>query len=50
MKKIIKYYCKTENKTKKVKGFKFDYEGGLSDIKKKFSSVELQHKSLKWRY
>jgi hypothetical protein len=29
--------------------FKFDWEGGLSDLKKEFTSVELQHKSLEWR-
>lgn len=29
--------------------FKFEWEGGLSEIKRKFSSVELQHKSLEWR-
>ncbi len=28
---------------------KFDWEGGLSEIKKKFSSVELQHKALERR-
>ncbi|MHA1834161.1 MAG: hypothetical protein ACTSV7_09225 [Candidatus Baldrarchaeia archaeon] len=25
-------------------GFKFDWEGGLEELKDKFSSVELQHK------
>lgn len=29
--------------------FKFDWEGGLSDIKGKYTSVELAHKSLEWR-
>ncbi len=29
--------------------FKFDWEGGLSDLKKKYTSVELQHKALEWR-
>ncbi len=32
-----------------AKGFKFDWEGGLADLKKKFSSVELQHKASEWR-
>lgn len=32
------------------KRFKFDWEGGLSDLKEKFTSVELQHKALEWRY
>ncbi|MCL0057807.1 dCTP deaminase [Dehalococcoidales bacterium] len=31
------------------KKFKFDWEGGLSDLKEKFTSVELQHKILEWR-
>ena len=29
--------------------FKFDWEGGLSEIRAKFTSVELQHKVLEWR-
>jgi len=29
--------------------FKFDWEGGLSEIGEKFTSVELQHKALEWR-
>ncbi|MCK4428678.1 MAG: DUF2281 domain-containing protein [candidate division Zixibacteria bacterium] len=29
--------------------FEFDWEGGLSDLKEKFTSVKLQHKSLEWR-
>ena len=29
-------------------GFKFDWEGGLSDLKDKFSSVDLQHKASEW--
>jgi hypothetical protein len=28
---------------------KFDWEGGLSDIREKFTSVELQHRALEWR-
>ena len=31
------------------KEFKFDWEGGLSKLKEKFTSVELQHKALEWR-
>jgi len=31
------------------KKFKFDWEGGLSHLKGKFTSVELQHKALEWR-
>jgi len=29
--------------------FKFDWEGGLSEIREEFTSVELQHKALEWR-
>lgn len=29
--------------------FKFDWEGGLSNLKEKYTSVELQHKALEWR-
>ncbi|MCS4542091.1 MAG: DUF2281 domain-containing protein [Euryarchaeota archaeon] len=38
-------------KSKKVaaKKFRFNWEGGLSNIRKKFTSVELQHRALEWR-
>ncbi|RJP60529.1 MAG: DUF2281 domain-containing protein [Deltaproteobacteria bacterium] len=29
--------------------FKFDWEGGLSEIRENFTSVESQHKALEWR-
>ena len=29
--------------------FEFDWEGGLSSLKEKFTSIKLQHKSLEWR-
>lgn len=29
--------------------FKFDWEGGLSNLKEKYTSVELQHKALECR-
>jgi len=35
-------------KTKRGK-FRFDWEGGLSDLKEEYTSVELQHKALEWR-
>jgi len=40
-----------KNKAKKSRTtkFKFDWEGGLSEIRGKFTSVELQHKALGWR-
>lgn len=39
---------KYDIKTKKG-AFRFDWEGGLSELKNKFTSVELQHKVLEWR-
>lgn len=43
-------YLSKKHHTKKVskKKFKFDWEGGLSNIKN-MTSVELQHKALDWR-
>ncbi|MBW2038062.1 MAG: DUF2281 domain-containing protein [Deltaproteobacteria bacterium] len=29
--------------------FEFDWEGGLSELKEKYTSVELQHKAMEWR-
>ena len=40
---------KYKNKRVKAKRFKFDWEGGLSELREKFTSVELQHRALKWR-
>ena len=40
---------KYQNKQPSKKKFKFDWEGGLSDIKGTSNSVELQHKALEWR-
>ncbi len=42
---LVKYGEKKRKKTK----FKFDWEGGLTDLADKCTSVELQHKSLEWR-
>ena len=36
---------KYDGKTKKGK-LTFDWEGGLSDLREKYTSVELQHKAL----
>lgn len=33
----------------KPSGFSFEWEDGLSDIKDKTDSVDLQHRSLEWR-
>jgi len=37
--------------SKEISGdkFSFNWEGGLSKLKNKFTSVQLQHKSLEWR-
>ncbi len=35
------------SKTKKT--FDFSWEGGLAEISKKYTSVNLQHKALEWR-
>jgi Uncharacterized conserved small protein len=43
---LLKKYRGKEIGTRK---FKFDWEGGLSEIRAKFTSVELQHKVLEWR-
>ncbi|MBC7080812.1 MAG: XRE family transcriptional regulator [Thermoplasmatales archaeon] len=40
---------KIENEKKMRKSFSFSWEGGLKDIKNKYASVELQHKSMEWR-
>lgn len=32
-----------------INSFSFEWEDGLSDIKNRFTSVDLQHKSLEWR-
>ncbi len=42
---LNKYGIKKEKK----KVFDFKWAGGLSEIPKKYSSVELQHKSMDWR-
>ena len=42
---LAKYGAKQNNKSK----FKFDWEGGLSALRPKYTSVDLQHKSMEWR-
>ncbi len=34
---------------KKKKPFKFSWQGGLSELSKKYTSVELQHKAMDFR-
>ncbi len=43
---LIKKY---RNRDVRARKFRFDWEGGLAEIKEKFTSVELQHKALEWR-
>ncbi|RCV65904.1 Protein of unknown function (DUF2281) [Methanophagales archaeon] len=40
---------KYKGRVANAKKFKFDWEGGLSGIREKFTSVELQHKAVEWR-
>ena len=40
---------KYRDKEIRAKSFKFDWEGGLSELREKFTSVELQHRALEWR-
>ncbi|MCK4762152.1 MAG: DUF2281 domain-containing protein [Candidatus Aminicenantes bacterium] len=44
---VNKYKLKRKKAVKKT--FKFDWEGGLADIKDKTTSVELQHNASGWR-
>ncbi|MHB2154367.1 DUF2281 domain-containing protein [Calditrichota bacterium GD2] len=43
---LINKYSKSP---KKKKPFKFTWQGGLAEISKKYTSVELQHKAMDWR-
>ena len=43
---FLKYRTTTTAPKKK---FKFDWEGGLADVKGKMTSVQLQHQAMDWR-
>ncbi|MBU1627217.1 DUF2281 domain-containing protein [bacterium] len=43
---LIKSYKLKKSKQGKLK---FDWEGGLSELKGEYTSIELQHKALGWR-
>lgn len=45
----IEFLLQKYNKRKNKEKFRFDWEGGLSELKDKFTSVELQHKAREWR-
>lgn len=42
---LLQKYSKKKEKDK----FRFDWEGCLSKLRDKFTSVELQHKATEWR-
>ncbi len=44
-----KYEKKASDKQEKQNKFKFDWEGGLSELKDQYTAVELQHKASEWR-
>jgi hypothetical protein len=45
-----KHDMKPAKKTARQKGkFRFDWEGGLADMQKNYTSVELQHQAMEWR-
>ena len=47
---FVEFLLQKHGTTRVKKGkFKFDWEGGLSNFKKKYTSVKLQHKALEWR-
>ena len=46
---LKKYKGKGIDEETEEKRFRFDWEGGLSEISERFDSVGLQHKVLEWR-
>jgi hypothetical protein len=46
---IAKYGQKKNDKKKSKSKFKFDWEGGLSDLRNQYTSIELQHQASEWR-
>lgn len=45
----IEFLLQKHRKKVKKEKFRFDWEGGLSELKDRYSSVELQHKAMEWR-
>jgi hypothetical protein len=45
----IDFLVNKYSKKRKKEKLKFDWEGGLSDLKEKYTSVQLQHESTNWR-
>ena len=46
---FVEFLFRKHKKRAEKKKFSFNWEGGLSELKDKYSSVELQHKALEWR-
>ena len=46
---FIDFLLKKHSIQREKYNFKFDWEGGLSDLDKKYTSVELQHKASELR-
>ncbi len=46
---FIDFLLEKRVKRVKKKRFTFDWEGSLSELKDKYTSVELQHKAMEWR-
>ena len=46
---FIEFLLAKHTQKNKKRKFKFDWEGGLSELKDKYTSVELQHKAMEWR-
>ncbi len=46
---VERYENKEKKKNKRSPKFKFDWERALSELKDKYTSVELQKKALEWR-
>ncbi len=45
----IEFLLKKHGAKNKGTKFKFNWAGGLSELKNKYTSVELQHKAKEWR-
>jgi hypothetical protein len=45
----VRRLARAGTKKSRVKKFKFDWAGGLSNLKSRYSSVELQHQANDWR-
>ena len=43
---FIEFLLQKHQRRKNRRKFKFDWEGGLSELKQEYNSVELQHKAL----